>query len=82
MVINLCVLVISSLRKHYRLYGLNKTHLFLRVQKTRKFRIKIPANLIFGEDILNVLYMEAFTVSAQWQRERDRGHKKSKSERG
>jgi hypothetical protein len=56
--------------------------LFLRVQKTRKFRIKIPANLILGEDILNVLYMEAFTVSAQWQRERDRGHKKSKSERG
>ena len=49
--------------KHHRLGGLNNRYLFLTVLDAENSKVKVPYELVHGEDPLSDLYTDAFLLN-------------------
>lgn len=52
----------TTIKNSHRMGGLNSQHLFLMVQEARKFKIKIPTDLVSGENLIPGSQMAVLAV--------------------
>lgn len=67
----ICVFVLAAITKHNKLDVLKNKHFFLTFQETGKSNIKVPANLVPGENLLPGSQMVVLAVSSYGGRDRE-----------